>query len=129
MVRGEEHRQENLQRFAGPVRRWGYLVPIDVVIVREQGNPYDPNAIRVEIQGLLVGYIAKEIAAALSPALAREHCQSLNLAGIIRGGAPNAPSLGVHLWPGRKLSAAGPELRIKGMQDCSWPPYDGEGSE
>lgn len=36
-------------------------------LVRVPGNPHDPNAIRVEVGGYIMGYIPKQIAQTLAP--------------------------------------------------------------
>jgi glyoxylase-like metal-dependent hydrolase (beta-lactamase superfamily II) len=38
-------------------------------LVREPGNPYDRNAVRVEIHGKLVGYLSRDEAADIQPRL------------------------------------------------------------
>jgi len=111
VVRGESRRQEVLARFCGPTNRLGYLVPIAGTLCREPGNPVDRNAIRVEIEGTHVGYIAEEIAAQMSPLLDKAKCGRFSVAGVIRGGAVDAPSLGLHLWLGRRITP-GPSIVI-----------------
>jgi len=71
----------------------------------------DRNAIRVEIEDAHVGYIAEEIAAQMSPLLDKAKCGRFSVAGVIRGGAVDAPSLGLHLWLGRRITA-GPIIVI-----------------
>ncbi|HXF73964.1 MAG TPA: HIRAN domain-containing protein, partial [Actinomycetota bacterium] len=62
VVTGEAYRQRELQALAGPPRENGWLVPVEACLVRERRNPHDPNAIRVEVRGLHVGYIARGVA-------------------------------------------------------------------
>jgi hypothetical protein len=104
VVRGESRRQDVLARYCGPPNQHGYLVPIGATLCREPGNPVDRNAIRVEVDGAQVGYIAEEIAAQMSPLLDRGKCAKFSVAAVIRGGAVNAPSLGMHLWLGRRIT-------------------------
>lgn len=53
--------QENVKRYGGP-GLCGYAM------VREPGNPHDPNAIRVALFGHFgMGYIPKVLAAKLAP--------------------------------------------------------------
>jgi len=109
VVRGESHRQDVLARYCGPPTVLGYPVPVEGVLCREPNNPVDPYAIRVEVEGEHVGYVAEEIAAQLSPALDKAGCQRFIVAGVIRGGAIDAPSIGFHLWLGRRI-VPGPSI-------------------
>lgn len=112
VVRGESHRQEAIARFCGPLRDRGYLVPVSVTLRREPSNPVDRNAIRVDIGASQVGYIAKEFATQMSPLLDKAKCKEFTVAGVITGGAFDAPSLGVHLWLDRRVSP-GPSILIE----------------
>jgi hypothetical protein len=40
-------------------------------LVREPGNPHDPNAIRVEMAGFYLGYVPRHIARDLAPLIDR----------------------------------------------------------
>ena len=59
VTRGDEDRQKN-------IKMWGCEDIASFALVREPHNSFDPNAIRVEIAGHILGYIpgphAKEIA-------------------------------------------------------------------
>jgi hypothetical protein len=131
LVRGESYRQKALQQFAGKPRSNGYLVPVCVQLVREPSNKYDPNAIKAEIGGSHVGYIAKEIAAKLASAMDATNIQSFAIAGLIRGGSFKAPSLRVHIWLNKRLSQA-PIININKtyltQYQVSWPPHENEGT-
>lgn len=131
IVRGESYRQNNLVSLAGKPCKEGYLIPVQVVFIREPANEYDKNAIRAEVRGIHVGYMAKEVAAALSPALDRAHCSSFSVAGIIRGGSEKAKSFGCHVWIERRLTP-GPLIRftpeIEKEFRTNWPPSDTEGA-
>lgn len=94
-VKGESHYQHNLAAVAGPKSDIGYNLPVDVVLIREPDNEYDPNAIAVYAaareegaKGVMVGYVAKEIAVGLAPAIDRknEEGEVVGLEGMIRGG-------------------------------------------
>jgi hypothetical protein len=134
VVRGESHRQEALHAMCGSPRAQGYLVPVETNLRREPTNPVDKNAIRVEVRGEHVGYVAREIAAQMSPALDKAKCREFAVAGIIRGGSPHAPSFGLHLWLGRRLSP-GPQIQFDdsfyhhGDFVIAWPPREGEGDD
>ena len=55
-------------------------------LIPEPANPHDPNAVSVQVDGKLVGYLPKEIAPKYAPVLA-----SMRYSGLI----PSAPA---HLW-------------------------------
>lgn len=128
-VRGESRYQTALRAIAGPDRPGGWLVPVEVTLVREPDNPYDSNALRAEVGGSLVGYLAREIAEGLAPELDRAACRSYACCGLVRGGTLRTPVLGVHLWIERRC-APGPRLNAEGDPEdyeVGWPPWDGEG--
>jgi len=128
IVRGESHKQDGLERIAGPPRARGYLIPVEVTFCRERDNPYDRNAFRVEVAGRHIGYLARELAAVAAKPLDKAGCERFSVAGIIRGGSTRAPSLGVHIWERRRLSE-GPEIEIVGRTifEVPWPPTEDEG--
>lgn len=68
-VAGESHYQEALRELVedaeGEVRH-----PVDAALVPEPENPHDPNAIRVEIEGRLVGYLPRAQAVAYGTVVA-----------------------------------------------------------
>ncbi len=88
-VVGESFYQDNLWRLAlarpgEPVR-----VEITAVLVAEDDNPYDSNAIAVWIDGLRVGHLSRENACAYRPGLLaqqRAHRMPIALTGVITGG-------------------------------------------
>ncbi|MCF6095420.1 HIRAN domain-containing protein [Thermovorax subterraneus] len=129
LVRGESYRQKNLRTFAGKPRENGYLIPKAVTLVREPNNKYDPNAIRVEVEGLHVGYIAKEFAAKLAFVMDLLNVTSFQVAGVIRGGSFAAPTLGVHIWLNKRITK-GPVIEItnalRQSYQVPWPPSDKE---
>jgi hypothetical protein len=55
---GESHRQSTLERLWDDLGRRTW----DAILIPEKGNPYDPNAVRVEILGLRVAYLSRETA-------------------------------------------------------------------
>lgn len=98
-VVGESYRQDALWRIVGGrtserIREEaiGYLVP-------EPDNEYDPNAIGVWIQGLQVGFIAKELAREIIDDLHRlieTHPGSyIGLRGVVAGGGERADGPGM----------------------------------
>lgn len=69
-----------------------------VALIPEPTNPYDPNAIRVDVlRGSQAGYLAREDAVAYR--LAMDAVQSSGKQGVCRakliGGTPAKPSFGV----------------------------------
>lgn len=70
-VVGESFNQEALSRLAGGKTEMSATVPVVACLVREPANPYDPNAIRVEVNGVLVGHLARDYALLYQPVLAR----------------------------------------------------------
>jgi hypothetical protein len=98
---GVSHYQGALRRIAGaagagPVRR-----EVDAALVPEPTNPHDPNAVRVEIDGELVGYLSREDAVRYGPAVQRlrEHGRLLVSSAVIsgRGEGSETPNLGLFL--------------------------------
>ena len=55
-----EDAQENIKKF-------GCEDIGSFALVREPNNPHDPNAIRVELAGLYLGYVPRDIAKDLAP--------------------------------------------------------------
>ena len=94
-VTGESHYQNNLMAIAGVKTDGGYNLAIDAVLVREPDNEYDENAIAVyarvkdaAVDALKVGYVARELAVDLAPALEEKNASGevVALEGFIRGG-------------------------------------------
>lgn len=126
-VAGESHHIDALSALTGPVRKNGYLVPVSVRFVREPHNPYDSNALRAEVEGRLVGYLGRALAAQVAPVVDRFGCREFSVCGVIRGGEPDAPNIGVHIWLGRR-TAAGPEFNLVDHGgEVGWPPGAHEG--
>lgn len=71
-VAGESHYFKNLEKIAGSCEDQPVEVTKTAYIVPEPKNMYDPNAMRVDIDHLPVGYLPKPAAAQVSPAL-RSH--------------------------------------------------------
>ena len=75
-----------------------------VTLVREPGNPYDANAIRVlSPRGICIGYLGEQDAATIAPALDRgQRCEAH--IHELTGGLPNYPSFGCRIcitWAGQ----------------------------
>lgn len=109
-VVGESHYQPALQRITGR-REWVETVYECVaVLVPEPTNPHDPHAVRIEVQGELVGYLSREDATRYVPYLRRlaeqrqlACCQAV-IAG--RGQGSETANMGVFLH----IAAPGPDL-------------------
>jgi HIRAN domain len=122
IVRGESYRQDLLTTLAGKPRTHGYLIPLSARLVREPENPYDFNAIRVDVDRGQVGFIAKELAVNLAWLMDGVDCPSFRVAGLIRGGYKKKPYLGVMLWTGHRETAA-PRIPVKSSWRAThWPP-------
>ncbi|MDX6286041.1 MAG: hypothetical protein QOG53_1526 [Frankiales bacterium] len=87
---GEAHYQGALWAICGGVKGGDRIrCAIVAVLVPEPDNPYDPNAIAVQINGNLVGYLARDVAAKYLPGLhaAMGRCGGyVALDGVIVGG-------------------------------------------
>lgn len=59
-VVGESNYQEALAAIAGGVTREGADHATIATLVREPNNRYDPNAVRVDIDGRTVGYLSRD---------------------------------------------------------------------
>ena len=57
---GESKYQENLESICGERSEDGEDRIIEAVLVLEDSNPYDRNAVRVDIRGIPVGYLSRE---------------------------------------------------------------------
>jgi len=64
-VIGESHYQDALSEICGGKTKDGYHLSLTATLQPEPANPYDPNAVGVHVRGLLVGYLPRELAAAL----------------------------------------------------------------
>lgn len=63
---GEQSYQDNLKRIAGEKQNVSKEYETRARVVSEPTNKFDKNAIKVEINGLTVGYIPKKDAATVS---------------------------------------------------------------
>jgi hypothetical protein len=60
VTKGNEDRQKNIRLF-------GCKDIGSFALIRDPNNPYDPNAIRVELAGCLLGYVPRADAKDLAP--------------------------------------------------------------
>ena len=123
-VAGEASYEAALAAIAGPTCDEGYLIPSVVQLVREPRNPYDGNAFRAEVDGKLIGYLRRHLAAQLARSCDGARCVSFTIPGIIRGGSRGAPNIGCHIWLDRRLGP-GPEITLGADPDfdVAWPPH------
>jgi len=100
-VAGESHYQEALREIVGSATATEIAVDTEAVLVPEPSNPHDANAVMVQIDGKLVGYLPRDEAVAYGPALAelgqrgRTGLCEARIAG--RGGESGTSNLGVFL--------------------------------
>jgi hypothetical protein len=126
LTRGGYDHMEALAALAGRPRPGGWLLPVAATLVRDPHH--DAIAIRVEVADRQVGRLAAILARQLAPRMDRDGIRGFAVCAVIRGGSPESPGLGVHLWLGRR-PAQGPELLLDGeLGDVPWPPDPGEGA-
>ncbi len=68
---GEQSYQAALSRLVGGKGEDGWDCMVKARLVPEPTNRYDPNAVKVEVDGTLVGYMARDQAKAYQPTLRR----------------------------------------------------------
>lgn len=64
-VAGTSYRQKELRKIAGKKTKDGVDVPVIAALVPDTGNKHDRNAVSVQIDGTLVGYLPSDEAADL----------------------------------------------------------------
>jgi hypothetical protein len=99
-VVGESYRQANLWRVVGGRPRPEVHVRMDVcaMLLAEDGNPHDPNAVSVWVDGLMVGYLPRDEARALRAgllAVQEREGKPIALEGVIVGGGMRADGPGL----------------------------------
>lgn len=97
---GEASYQPQIKRIA---KRGGDF-PIE--LRAEPKNPYDAHAVAVLVNGVVVGYLARDLAPRWQPAILAAESEGFVVTGTaqIFGGTADKPSLGVFGeadWPGR----------------------------
>ncbi len=122
-VVGESRHQDVLWRLCGKAEGDNVRCPIVAVLVPEPTNPYDANAITVQINGHIIGYLPRATAQQYLPGL--KHLMSLHggyiaLHGVIVGGGYYDDG------PGRLGVWLEHDPADFGMQATpSWPPVPG----
>lgn len=69
-VVGESRRQDALAAIVAKHGRSGRTLTLDALLVPEDSNSHDPNAVRVEIDGAQVGYLSRSDARLFRESLA-----------------------------------------------------------
>jgi hypothetical protein len=98
---GEGSYQEALARIAGPKEAEGKHMGVGVTLRCEPKNTYDHNAVKVEVMGVCVAYIARAQAALLSPRIASACNGAIEARGLIVGGWNDGSSeghYGIRVW-------------------------------
>lgn len=68
-VVGESHYQDALEEIAGGKEEESAHIETRACLIPELDNPYDPNAVGVFIDDMLVGYVGRDVAPRLQPVL------------------------------------------------------------
>jgi hypothetical protein len=97
-VVGESGYQDALWTIVGGRRRESVRYETEAVLEPEPDNPYDPNAIKVLVDGNLIGYLSRDDAATYLPGLLRLMEESptgrVALEAQIVGGGPRRDGIG-----------------------------------
>lgn len=73
-VVGENSYQPALKAIAGDKRRDYEAIPVRAILIPEDSNPHDKNAVRVDVDSMTVGYLSRANAKRYRAALAKtEH--------------------------------------------------------
>lgn len=85
---GESHYQDAFEALCGGYTRSGHQIACTALLVPEPSNPYDVNAVKVTIQGRLVGYLSREGAVRFHAemAAAGRPGEGAQCAAMIKGG-------------------------------------------
>ena len=91
-VVGEASYQDNLERICGARKKDGENLVTDAVLIPEDDNPADRNAVRVTIRGLTVGYLSRPDAADYRKGIQGASFARVQCKAQIRGGWDRGPS-------------------------------------
>ena len=85
---GESHYQEALERICGPRTEEGEDRLVEARLILEDQNPHDSLAVRVDINGMTVGYLSREHARMYRRGLSKGGYATVNAycQAVIRGG-------------------------------------------
>lgn len=94
-VVGESYRQDVLEALCGGKTDESVELEFEADLILEDDNPHDPNAVRVEIQGRHVGYLARPDAPQFRRLLAKMSgsldVRAARVPAMIRGGWDRGP--------------------------------------
>jgi 5-methylcytosine-specific restriction endonuclease McrA len=125
MIRGTHYYRDAIRAVARVTSDPRYAKPSAILLIREPTNRHDGSAIRAEVAGQLVGYVAQGDAASLAPVLDGLGSPSLALAGVFRGGGRrHSPYPSVMVWPDRRITPAPTILSVMN-RDKAWPWLNG----
>lgn len=107
---GEASYQSNIERFSVKREAKGCFTEVEARIIRDINNSYDKNATRVDINGLTVGYFARNNAESWVKLLAKlnmpDNC-AVYVGAVIVGGGNKDNKFGVRLdMPSRVANSA-----------------------
>jgi len=107
---GEASYQSNIERFAVKRDGKGSFTEVQARIIRDINNSYDKNATKVDINGLTVGYFARNNAESWVKLLAKlnmpDNCE-VYVGAVIVGGGSKDHKFGVRLdMPSRVANSA-----------------------
>ncbi len=88
-VVGESHYQRNLRSITGGKTPDGVEKFFEAELVLEDSNPHDKNAVRVDIQGMTVGYLSRERALRWRKLQTRSKIRKCP--AVVRGGWDRGP--------------------------------------
>jgi hypothetical protein len=104
-VVGESHYQKDLERLYRAHGGTEHDVKVEALLLPEDGNAFDVNAVRVEIRSCTVGYLERELAAVYREAL-----------GLV-GGQCSAKIVGGFKMEDGSRANFGVKLNVR------WPPH------
>lgn len=112
-VVGESHRQDALEAIVGGATWEGSDHDCLAILLLQDNNPYDPDAVAVGIDGHLVGYIPRGLNSQYRALLAAAGCLDENIgcrAKIVGGWEREGEDWGMF---GVKLDISWPELQFE----------------
>jgi hypothetical protein len=111
---GESYYQDNLERICGGRTRESCEIEKPAVLILEDDNPKDPRAVRVEIEGLKVGYLSRGNARRYRETFADVFAVSprMQVCAMIRGGWDRGPDDRGHFGVWLDLAVEDTEIHI-----------------
>ena len=92
-VVGESHYQKALEKITGGKTKDGHEMEVEAMLIHDDKNPYDNQAVAVKINGELVGYLSRDLARQFRKQMAASGyqnkpalCKALIVGGWNRGG-------------------------------------------